>query len=97
MVKKQEKKRFLEILDEKWFTFRRVHFTEGFIDVWFGDCADDPNQEESQEEKTFINTAYYRLNGEGHWESKRKFLSMSAEMNEGFNSTAEEVWMKAKL
>jgi hypothetical protein len=30
----------IEMLKEKWFTFRRMYCKEGFVDMWQGDQAD---------------------------------------------------------
>jgi len=66
-----------EILEEKWFCFRRLHCTEGFIDIWSGSETDNPNDEYSSEEESLINTTFYRLNGEGSWINRKDFNDIS--------------------
>jgi hypothetical protein len=34
-----------EYLQEGWVKFSRVSCVEGCIDVWYGDCAHNPNSE----------------------------------------------------
>lgn len=83
----------VEFLQEGWVKFRRHNCTEGFIDVWQGDMADNPNNEE----KCWINlnsiSVCIRCNN-SEWISVRElptrhylpYLDMAEEF------TAEEIW-----
>ena len=82
-----------EYLQEGWVKFTRVPCTEGCIDVWYGDCAHDPNRE--TEPHWCLNSfrTYIRLNGEGKWFSndyRRGMKSFAMEMGEV--ATSQEIW-----
>lgn len=90
MVKKQE------ILKEKWFSFRRIHCTEGFIDIWTGPNTENPNNDTESEEDSLITDVYFRLNGDGDWLHRKNFDDMMYWINfKGTDSPAEEIWKLA--
>jgi hypothetical protein len=82
MVKRQE------TLKENNITFRRIYFSEGFIDTYFGRI--DPQTEKPISE----NNIFYRLHGTSEWLEKKNFLQIEKEMN-NVQSRAEEVWIKS--
>lgn len=79
---------------EEWVKFVRHYCKEGFIDVWCGDCADNPNNKEKRNFNLNSNETYFRLNGVGNWE-KRIFFKESpiGMLNIGSDwNTANEIW-----
>ena len=85
-----------QILEERWFKYRRIHCAEGFIDIWSGPETDDPNQEGPSEEDSLILTTYYRLNGEGTWFHRKEFDDMMYWMTaESHRSSSDKVWEQA--
>ena len=82
-----------ERLEEKWFTFYRYSCTEGFIDIWMGDSADNPNSEFRSRWNLNSFSTYIRLNGEDKWypdQFRRGTKGLISEMAE--NSTSLEIW-----
>jgi hypothetical protein len=82
-----------ERIQEGWVKFSRFNCTEGCIDVWYGDCAHNPN--DKIEPKWNLNSfsTFIRLNGEGEWFSnnyRRGLKSFTMEMGEV--STSQEIW-----
>ena len=88
--------RKLEILEEKWFKYRRIFCVEGFIDIWSGSETDDPNDEIPSEDESLILTTYYRLNGEGEWLNRSKFDDMMYWLSaQGHLTSSNLVWEQA--
>lgn len=88
----------IDHLEEKWFTFRRMYCKEGFIDMWQGDQADNPNNED----KSWINldsfSKMFRLNGEGPWIHHSDLRGIVEDIHsywEGFS--ADDLWYMAML
>lgn len=80
-----------ETLSEKWFKFRRYYFMDGFIDIWFGDCADNPNLDKKSPWNLNAFATYARLNGGGEWTSNmaRRSVILSDEFED---KPVQEVW-----
>lgn len=88
----------IERLEERWFSFRRIYCMEGSIDVWQGDQADDPNNED----KSWINlnssSTFFRLNGEDRWIHATHLRGIQEDVYaywEGFS--AKDLWYMAML
>ena len=82
-----------EIIQEGWVKFSRFNCTEGCIDIWYGDCAHNPNNK--IEPKWSLNSfaTFIRLNGEGEWvpnEYRTGINGFTGEMCEV--STSQEIW-----
>jgi len=61
-----------ENLQEGWATFRRIHTKSGFIDVWTGDAAQNPNYSKRTYNLNSFAT-FIRLNGEKYWTNEGEF------------------------
>lgn len=59
------------VVEEEEWTFRRVLFDNGTIDIWKGDCAQNPNNPKVRYNLN-APAIYYRLNN-GPWESSKRF------------------------
>ncbi len=83
-----------EQLQEKWYTFRRIYCKEGFIDMWAGDCINDPNEDTKHNLQLNSSTTYYRLNGKGLWIYKGDLKNMSKMICGDYtiHFTANEIW-----
>lgn len=57
--------------NEDWYAFWRMHFKTGYIDLWKGDCAHDPNGPKPRINLNAM-ASYYRLN-DGLWENSNLF------------------------
>ncbi len=82
-----------ERIEEGWVNFSRFNCTEGCIDIWMGDCADNPNRESQSKWCLSSFATFIRLNGEGEWypNTFRKGVNgFTAEMSEV--STSQEIW-----
>jgi hypothetical protein len=81
---------------EGWVDFKRIYFTEGFIDLFNGDCASDPNLDEPPRFGLNAFATYLRLNGEGEWKKESNAVGTevdSAMMTKYHNEvTATEFW-----
>lgn len=82
-----------ENLQEGWVKFTRIPCVEGCIDVWYGDCAHNPNIK--IEPRLCLNSfaTFIRLNGEGEWypnDYRRGIKGFTGEMAEEF--TSQEIW-----
>ena len=82
-----------EKLQEGWVKFSRYQCTKGCIDIWYGDCAHNPNHK--TEPKWNLNSfaTFIRLNGKGKWypnEYNKGIKGFTAEMCEV--STSQEIW-----
>lgn len=53
--------------------FVRIPCQQGFIDMWRGDCADDPNSQQGPGYRLNATATYFRLNGTGEWIRDRHF------------------------
>ncbi len=57
-----------------WVKFRTIeHAGGGSVDVWRGDCINNPNNPQIQRLQLNSFATYYRLNGEGLWVDSRDF------------------------
>lgn len=86
-MKKSEK------LEEGWVNFSRFNCTEGCIDIWMGDCADNPNRDTKSRWNLNAFATFIRLDGKGEWypNTFRKGVNgFTAEMSEV--STSQEIW-----
>lgn len=82
-----------ERIEEGWVKFSRHYCTEGCIDIWTGDCADNPNSETASRWNLNSFVTFIRLNGEGEWypnEYRRGINGFTAEMSEV--ATSKEIW-----
>ena len=82
----------IEDLQEGWVDFKRIHFAEGFIDRWVGDCINNPNNQYRSNMQLNSGATYIRLNGEGLWFNMREFNKSIIHMINYREFTAEEVW-----
>ena len=75
-----------ETLSEKWFKFRRYYFKDGFIDIWSGDCANNPNSDKKSKWNLNAFATYARLNGGGNghliWLEGQLFYPMNLRINQ---------------
>lgn len=51
-----------EVLNEKWYQFIRYYCTDGTIDVWAGDSANDRNNETKSKININQSTCFVRVN-----------------------------------
>ena len=80
-----------ERIEEGWVKFSRIHCVEGCIDIWYGDCAHNPNNEIEPRWNLNSFASFIRLNGKGEWFStKNGVKGFTAEMAEEF--TSQEIW-----
>ena len=80
-----------ERIEEGWVKFSRYHCTEGCIDIWMGDCADNPNLDTKSYWNLNAFSTVIRLNGEGEWFStKNGVKGFTGEMCE--TKTSQEIW-----
>ena len=82
-----------ERIEERWVKFSRFNCTEGCIDIWMGDCADNPNRDTQSNWMLNSFVTFIRLNGEGEWypNGYRKGVNgFTSEMSEV--STSQEIW-----
>ena len=82
-----------EDLKEGWVRFSRIPFVTGCIDVWYGDCAHNPNNEIKPQWNLNGFRTYIRLDGKGEWFSndyRRGMRSFVGDMAEQF--TSQEIW-----
>lgn len=53
---------------EKWYTFYRVHFSDGYIDLYKGNILDNPNEDERSIVRIANGSSYYvRIEGGTVW------------------------------
>jgi hypothetical protein len=84
-----------ERIQEGWVKFSRFNCTEGCIDIWYGDCAHNPNSKEQPQWNLNAFSTFIRLNGEGNWypnEYRTGIKSFVGEMAEVF--TSQEIWVE---
>lgn len=82
-----------ERIKEGWVTFTRFYCTEGCIDIWYGDCAHNPNIEKEPRWNLNSFVSFIRLNGEGRWfpnEYRKGLKGFTEEMCGVF--TSQEIW-----
>ena len=82
-----------ERIEEGWVRFSRHSCTEGCIDIWSGDCSDNPNRDTKSHWNLNSFVTFIRLNGEGEWipNGYRKGVNgFTAEMSE--ITTSQEIW-----
>jgi hypothetical protein len=82
-----------EHLEEGWVKFSRFNCTEGCIDIWYGDCAHNPNSKEQPRWNLNAFSTFIRLNGEGKWysnEYRKGINGFTGEMSE--TKTSQEIW-----
>ena len=74
--------------------FVRIPCKEGFIDMWTGDCGDDPNSQQGPGYRLNAMATYFRLNGAGEWVRDRHFdrdFKIIVYLNRG-SETAFALW-----
>jgi hypothetical protein len=87
-----------EHLNEKWFKFTRIFCKEGYIDMWGGDCAHDPNLDSKSSYNLNNSVIYFRLNGEGEWISKNELKGLFEDINTYHEIfTSNELWGMAQV
>jgi hypothetical protein len=82
-----------ENIQEGWVKFSRIPCVEGCVDVWYGDCAYNPNSEIEPRWSLNSFTTFIRLNGEGEWFPngyRRGIKGFVGEMAEVY--TSQEIW-----
>jgi len=79
---------------EDWVKFRRKPFREGFIDVWTGDCGQNPNCVGKSNFNLNSDTQYFRLNGQGEWKNTDGFVYgfIHTFMCDRLYYTSDEIW-----
>ena len=81
------------VMKEAWVTFYRYPCLQGYIDKWFGDCIDNPNNPTKNQMCLNASAEYFRLN-DGKWYQRGCFhghFSRSiSELRTDF--TAQEIW-----
>ena len=88
----------VEHLEERLFSFRRLHCMEGSIDLWTGDQADDPNLDYKSNIHINSSSVFFRLNGKGKWVNHRNLHGLLNDVHEyhaGFS--AKDLWYIAML
>lgn len=88
-----------EYLKERWYSFRRVYFKDGFIDVYQGDSSKAPNNDFETNYSLNNTITMYRLNGEGNWYSRNFLKSMFEFTNGDYHEsfTSNEVWEQSLI
>ncbi len=83
-----------EILKERWYNYRRVYCKEGFIDIWQGDSAHNPDQESKPNYQLNNTITMYRLNGERFWYDRNLLKSLFNDLNSDVIDlyTSDEIW-----
>ena len=79
-------------IQEDWVKFSRYDCIEGTIDIWTGDCADNPNNKNQSRWCLNSFSTFIRLNSD-EWvecEYRRGVNGFVAEMSEV--ATAQEIW-----
>lgn len=80
-------------LQEGWVKFSRIQCTKGCIDIWYGDCAHNPNNEIEPHWCLNSFALFIRLDGVGEWvhiERRNGIKGFTMEMAEV--STSKEIW-----
>jgi hypothetical protein len=85
-----------ETIKEKWYSFQRKYCKTGFIDIWVGDYADNPNNPTKMNYNLNSFSKAYRLNGKGEWKydlpfgKKQELEGLLNIMRDSCSS--EEIW-----
>ena len=81
-----------ESLQEGWVSFSRIPCVTGCIDVWYGDCAHNPNSKTKPYWNLNGFATFIRLDGKGEWigSGYRSVKSFAGDMAEQF--TSQEIW-----
>lgn len=84
---------------EGWVNFQRHKTIEGFIDIWMGDSADDPNKPNKSHSLLNSSAYYYRLNGKGLWYNRRDFINNIHQLIYQLKDeySADDIWLVAQL
>lgn len=84
----------MERLQENWVKFSRYNCIEGFIDIWRGDCADNPNKETKSRWNLNSFITYIRKDNDVSWTEcnyRRGGLnSFVSDMSQV--ATSDEIW-----
>mgnify|MGYP000851074111 CR=1 FL=1 len=82
-----------------WVKFRTIeHKGGGTVDVWRGDCINNPNNPKKSQLQLNAIATYYRLNGNGVWVDGRNFdgdLLKWLQCNQ--DEKTENIWNAALL
>ena len=85
-------------LEEKWFTFTRIHCKEGFIDMVNCDAGHDPNYDIKPSYNLNSSATYFRLNGQGEWVYKGDLKGLFEDINTYHEIfTSNELWDMAHV
>ncbi|HMS90836.1 MAG TPA: hypothetical protein PKC87_01320 [Candidatus Absconditabacterales bacterium] len=87
-----------EKIQQGWVKFSRCHCTEGCIDIWYSDVANNLNNEHESRWNLNSFISFIRLNGEGEWYPngfRGGLMGFTCEMAEAF--TSQEIWGVLKL
>lgn len=63
-----------------WVKYRKVPYKDGIVDVWVGDCADNPNNKEKSKISLNGSVTYIRFENE-NWGKIYKNISFSNYIN----------------
>ena len=82
-----------EILEEGWVKFTRWHCKEGYLDIWTGDCINNPNNPTKSQWQLNSFASYWRCNS-GEWISDKDLgrSEVFALLQMGEEFTAKEIW-----
>lgn len=89
----------MEKLSEKWFTFLRIPCKDGFIDMWQGDKANDPNFDELSYYNLNSTSTMFRLNGEGTWYHQSSLVGLYIDIITGYPElfSSDDLWYMAQI
>jgi hypothetical protein len=80
----------------EWVKFRTIQCGTGSIDVWTGDCINNPNNTTKNKMQLNSVTQYFRLNGKGDWISYREFDgNLISWITVNPTESAEDIWNAA--
>lgn len=86
----------IEDINEKWYTIRRYHCKEGFIDRYTGDSINHPDNDQKSTVNLNHIVSYYRLSSDGKWIDRNQIKSifdlLTFENMKVF--TAKEIWIE---
>lgn len=83
----------VEKLEEGWVKFTRYNCTDGCIDIWTGDCVDNPNNDNKSRLNLNAFATFVRLNGNGRWypnDYRKGIRGFTMEMCQV--ATSVEIW-----
>jgi len=77
-----------------WVKFRTIqHPGGGSIDVWTGDCINNPNNPTKSGLQLNTTARYFRLNGQGKWVHSHDFDGdLIVWMNSNDAEKVEDIW-----